>query len=113
MVPPLVSGFPKQVPPEGDTICGKFVPGGTDISVNIYAMMRDKQVFGEDADVFRPERFLECDSDKKALLLKHVDLAFGFGRWQCAGKLLAWMELNKIFVEVGYPIRPLRLGRGC
>jgi len=98
--PPLTTGFPKRVPPEGDTICGQFVPGGTDIYVNVHAMMRDRSLFGEDAHLFRPERFLECDEVKRTHLYKVIDLNFGHGRWLCAGKTLAWMELNKIFVEV-------------
>jgi len=99
-MPPLPLGFPKRVPPQGDTILDKFIPGGTDIFVNTLSLFRNKEVFGADADFFRPERFLECSSEKKALLLKHIDFVFGNGRWLCAGKGLAWMELNKIFVEV-------------
>ncbi|KAI1456394.1 cytochrome P450 [Annulohypoxylon moriforme] len=100
MVPPSTIGFPKKVPRGGDKICGKFVPGGTDIFVNLWSMLRNKEVFGEDADMFRPERFLECDDSKRAWLIKNVDLAFGHGRWMCPGKTLAWLELNKIFVEL-------------
>ena len=101
MVPATVIGFSKRVPAGGDTICGKFVPGGTDIMVNHYEMLRNKAVFGEDADMFRPERFIEChDEDTKARMFKVIDLSFGHGRWMCLGKVLAWMELNKLFVEV-------------
>ena len=64
-------------------------------------MLRNKAVFGEDADMFRPERFIEChDEDTKARMFKVIDLSFGHGRWMCLGKALAWMELNKVFVEV-------------
>ena len=104
MVPPAITGFSKRVPPEGDTICGKFVPGGTDIFVNVCEMLRNREVFGADADTFRPERFLEGDEAKTAQLIKHVDLVFGHGRWMCPGKTLAWIELNKIFVEVSLPL---------
>ncbi|KAI1383031.1 cytochrome P450 [Hypoxylon trugodes] len=100
MVPPAVAGFPKKVPAGGDTICGEFVPAGTDIFVNVYTMLRNKEVFGKDADTFRPERFLVCDPAKKAELIKTVDLIFGHGRWLCPGKTLAWFELNKVFVEL-------------
>ncbi|KAI2621830.1 cytochrome P450 [Hypoxylon sp. NC1633] len=100
MVPPATLGFPKKVPTGGDTICGKFVPAGTDVFVNLWTMLRNKEVFGEDADVFRPERFLDGDETKRAQLVKSVDLAFGYGRWMCPGKTLAWFELNKIFVEL-------------
>ncbi|KAJ8120003.1 hypothetical protein ONZ43_g3176 [Nemania bipapillata] len=100
MVPPAITGFPKKVPVGGDTLCGKFVPAGTDIFVNLWSMLRNKEVFGHDADIFRPERFLECNEEKKSELLRNIDLAFGHGRWQCPGKTLAWLELNKIFVEI-------------
>lgn len=99
-MPPAIIGFPKKVPPGGDTICGQFVPEGTDVFVNFVSMLRDKEVFGQDADVFRPERFIECNEGKRAELRRHVDLGFGFGRWMCPGKTLAWLELNKVFVEV-------------
>ena len=100
MVPPAITGFAKRVPPQGDTLCGQFVPGGTDIFVNVCAMLRDTSVFGDDADVFRPERFLDCSPEERARLTKQVDLVFGHGRWMCPGKTLAWIELNKVFVEV-------------
>ncbi|KAI0811654.1 cytochrome P450 [Xylaria sp. FL0064] len=100
MIPPAITGFPKKVPAGGDTLCGKFVPEGTDIFVNFWSMLRNEEIFGSDACVFRPGRFLECSEEKRADLLRTVDLAFGHGRWQCPGKTLAWLELNKIFVEI-------------
>ena len=30
-LPPIAGLLPKQTPPEGDTICGHFVPGGVSI----------------------------------------------------------------------------------
>ncbi|KAI5862544.1 cytochrome P450 [Durotheca rogersii] len=100
MVPPAITGFPKKVPAGGDTVCGAFVPAGTGVFVNLWSLLRDREAFGADADVFRPERFLEGDAAARARLLRHVDLAFGHGRWMCPGKTLAWLELNKIFVEL-------------
>lgn len=66
-------------------------------------MMKNTEIFGQDVDIFRPERFLECDATTKARMLKTVDLAFGYGRWLCLGKSLAQIEMNKIFVEVCLP----------
>jgi len=100
MVPPAIIAFTKRVPPGGDVICGKAVPGGTEIMHNMCETLRDKEVFGEDADIFRPERFLECNEEKKSQLLRVMALAFGHGRWMCPGKNLAWIQLNKVFVEV-------------
>ncbi|KAI1436271.1 cytochrome P450 [Xylaria sp. CBS 124048] len=100
MSPPPVMGFPKRVPPGGDTISGHFVPEGTDVFLNVVSMLRNPEVFGEDANVFRPERFIECSAEERSELTKNVDLVFGHGRWSCPGETLARMELNKIFVEI-------------
>lgn len=64
--------------------------------------MRSKETFGTDADVFRPERWLEAAADEERFkeMSDVIELAFGYGRFQCLGKTIAYMELNKIFVEV-------------
>lgn len=59
-----------------------------------------QDIFGADPDVFRPERWLEAPPERRDLMGRMVDLLFGHGRYMCAGKSLAIMELNKIFVEV-------------
>lgn len=79
------------------------MPEGTEVHANYVTMLMNKEVFGADADVFRPERFLECDDKQRHYMQKSVDLAFGHGRWLCLGKPLALIELNKIFVEVRCP----------
>lgn len=56
----------RVVPPEGAELDGHFFPGGTEIAVNGWVLHRDKRTFGEDADDFRPERWLvEVDNAKK------------------------------------------------
>ena len=93
----------KQVPPQGDTIDGKLIPGGTNIGQNTFSMMRRTDIFGQDADVFRPERWLDADPARLAEMTRTVELVFGYGRWICAGKHVAFMELNMTVVEVGLP----------
>lgn len=97
---PLVYGFYKRVPPEGDTINGVYLPGNTSIGVNMIAISRDKAIFGQDAEIFRPERFLECDEQKRLEMQQTAELAFGYGRWTCAGKMVAFAELNKTLFEL-------------
>ncbi|KAM7216245.1 cytochrome P450 [Rhypophila decipiens] len=99
--PPTLILASKQVPPEGDTIEGKFIPGGTEIAQNSWTMLRNKQIFGQDADLFRPERWLEeSDAETKAEMERTAGLMFGHGRWMCAGKSIAMMELGKLFFEL-------------
>lgn len=101
IMPPTGTGFAKRVNPGGDIVCGYKIPGGTDIYPNNVALVRNKKVFGEDVDVFRPERWLEAKTPEERLYMeKHVDFLFGHGRFMCAGKTLTWLELNKIFVEL-------------
>jgi cytochrome P450 len=104
--PPFV-GLPlKEVPAEGDIIDGKFVPGGVRIAPSSWAITRKKSIFGQDAELFRPERWLEADQAKSAEMRRTVELVFGYGRWACAGKPIAFLELNKIFFEVSALLRP-------
>ncbi|KAK4454180.1 Pisatin demethylase [Podospora aff. communis PSN243] len=112
--PPASSMSFKVVPPEGDIIDGKFVPGGTRTGTMVEVAMRMKDVFGDDADVYRPERWLEADKEKEVEMRKTVDLVFSYGRYGCAGKLVAHMEAAKVVVELlrsfnfqlAYPEKP-------
>lgn len=62
--------------------------------------MLDTTIFGEDASCFRPERWLNLETDQRRRMADTVELIFGCGRWGCSGKPVAFMELNKIFIEV-------------
>jgi cytochrome P450 len=91
----------KEVPPGGDTLAdGRFLPGGTRIGQNVLGMQRRRDIYGDDADVFRPERWLGVARERRQLMVQTVELVFGYGRWGCLGKPVAFLELNKVFVEV-------------
>ena len=62
----------RYVPPEGATICGVELPGGTNVSVTAPVVHMDKAVYGVDADDFRPERWIEADAEQ----LKLMDRSF-------------------------------------
>jgi hypothetical protein len=47
------------VPKEGAKLCGHYVPGGTIVGINATTIHRNKDVYGSDADVFRPSRWTE------------------------------------------------------
>ncbi|KAH8895795.1 cytochrome P450 [Thozetella sp. PMI_491] len=102
MFPPSTGHNYKQVPEGGAEIHGYFLPEGTQLGVNIQCLMRDNKTFGPDADVFRPERWLEVEEagDRLKEMASTVELAFGHGKFQCLGKTIAAMELNKVFVEL-------------
>ncbi|KAF4451645.1 hypothetical protein F53441_5324 [Fusarium austroafricanum] len=90
----------REVPAGGDTINGHFIPGGTSIAVNFSAVLRSRALFGEDAAVFRPERFIGLTEPELAEMRRNVELNFGYGRYMCAGKPLALMEMHKVYFEL-------------
>lgn len=99
--PPFIGLLAKEVPPQGEVIKGKFLPGGTKIGHSIWLAERSQKVFGTDADSFRPERWTEEKDEKKLRLMDDtVGLCFGHGRWGCLGKGVALIELNKVLIEV-------------
>ena len=105
MYPPVNALLAKEVPKNGVTIDGKLAPGGTWIAVNSFGMMRDKAIFGEDVDIFRPERWLAEDKDHVSKdtferMNETVRMVFGYGRFACLGQSVAFMELNKGIIEV-------------
>jgi cytochrome P450 len=100
MWPPVGGlGF-KRVPAEGDYINGYFVPGGTEIGQGFFGIGRSKLVWGDDADVFRPERWLEAQGEELKNMIAAVDTHFGAGKYSCLGKPIALMELHKATFEV-------------
>jgi cytochrome P450 len=98
------------VPPGGDvvTVDGKeyFFPGGTMIGYSAWSMHRhDTTTYGEDAEVFRPERWFVDESDpsekeRLARMYKINDMIFGYGRWICIGRVVALIEQHKTIFEL-------------
>ncbi|KAK8001025.1 hypothetical protein PG991_013247 [Apiospora marii] len=101
MRPPLLGLMPKIVPPGGDTLAGRYVPAGTAICSNISSLLRSAAIFGADADVYRPERFMELGPEDRAVMERDAELGFGSGQWQCVGKAISFLEMNKIVFEAG------------
>lgn len=105
MYPPVTGLLCKEVPKEGAHIDGKFAPGGTWIGWNSWGMQRDQDIYGADAEIFRPERWFTkngSDSERARVerMTETVGLVFGYGRFGCLGRGIAMMELNKGIIEV-------------
>jgi cytochrome P450 len=98
--PPVTGLMSKVVPPGGDTFNGLFIPEGTKIGYCAWGVFRDKQIWGQDSHVFRPERWLESPAERLRDMEATLELVFGYGRWQCLGRNVALIELNKVYVEV-------------
>jgi len=91
-MPPLPISVPHRST-EDDIYQGYFIPKGTTILANIWAMTRNETTYPE-PEIFRPERFIDengqLNGDESAL-------AFGFGKRVCAGRHMAsdtlWMAI--------------------
>lgn len=55
---PIVGGaLPWEAPKGGTMISGYLIPGGTPVGINQWAVTRNKNISGDDEEVFRPERW--------------------------------------------------------
>jgi cytochrome P450 len=73
------------VPPQGMEILGEHIPGGTIVGCNAWVVHRRPEIFGEDVDVFRPERWLEAPP-AQLKEMKATMFQFGAGARTCIGK---------------------------
>jgi cytochrome P450 len=78
-------GIP-HVSVEDDLLNGFYIPKGSLIMPNIWALTHDSEVY-HDPMVFKPERFLGIDG-REPEMDPHA-VVFGFGRRVCPGQFLA------------------------
>ena len=88
-----------MIPSEGDVIQGHRIPDGMFIGLNVWRTQFD-EVFDEDPDAFRPERWLIDDAKRLKAMCQTQELIFGHGSTKCLGMLIAMMELYKMLFEV-------------
>ena len=62
----------RLVPAEGAVIDGYTLPGGTIVGVNAWVIHFNKDIYGEDVHVFRPERWLEASQEKAAEMKRNL-----------------------------------------
>lgn len=91
--------LPRIVPDEGVELCGKFIPGGTIIGCNAWTVHRDKGLYGPDADVFRPERWLDSPPEQ-IRQMENLSFTFGYGSRGCIGRNVAMLEITKFVPEL-------------
>ncbi|RBR23745.1 uncharacterized protein FIESC28_03450 [Fusarium coffeatum] len=98
--PPFCGLMEKVVPPGGDVLAdGRKLPEGTHIGLSFWGMMRDPEVFGDDTDIFRPERWINTENERLRVMERTVECGFSSGRYTCLGKDLAILQVNKVIVE--------------
>jgi hypothetical protein len=105
--PPIAGMLAKKTPPGGDVICGYFVPGDVAVGYSAKAVHHSAILFSPDEDIFRPERWIlkseggdEPSADQLKGMERNNELIFGHGKYQCLGKSVAAIELNKVVFEL-------------
>ncbi|PVH91595.1 cytochrome P450 oxidoreductase [Periconia macrospinosa] len=96
---PIGVTLERVIPNGGATVDGYYLPEGTVVGVNGWVMHRDTAIFGEDVDVFRPERWTEVDEGKRAEMKRYI-FSFGDGSRKCIGQNLAMAQTCKVVAEL-------------
>ncbi|SJK99587.1 uncharacterized protein ARMOST_02895 [Armillaria ostoyae] len=78
------------------------IPKGTQVIASIAAYNRNKEIFGNDADVFNPDRWLRntVPNTKSALGVYASLFTFAGGSRSCIGWRFAVMELHAFMIEL-------------
>lgn len=97
--PPATNLFTRVAGPGGAKVGSVYVPEGFEMTTNAYVVHRDLELFGPDAEEFRPERWLEGD-EKRLAEMEAGMFAFGAGPRVCMGRNIAMFELYKLLPEV-------------
>ncbi|TDZ60839.1 Cytochrome P450 monooxygenase gsfF [Colletotrichum trifolii] len=83
--------LPRVVPKGGYEIDGRYYPAGSVVGANPWVVHRIKEVYGQDANVFRPERWMKEENGE----MHRFFFAFGSGARMCIGRNISWMEMSK------------------
>ncbi|PKS11344.1 hypothetical protein jhhlp_003106 [Lomentospora prolificans] len=97
-------GLPMEriVPPEGVEIAGNFIKGGTIVGCSAWVIHRRPEIFGDDVDAYRPERWLpregfdRAEEEKRIKAMDGTMVQFGMGSRTCIGKNISLLEIYKL-----------------
>ncbi|KAK7699532.1 hypothetical protein SLS57_012381 [Botryosphaeria dothidea] len=88
----------REVPKGGAEVDGAYFPEGSVLGMNAWVMHLDKDVFGEDAEEYKPERWLVSKEDIGRM--NRNTLTWGLGSRTCIGKNIALMEISILIPEL-------------
>lgn len=99
--PSIQYQLPRYAPEGGVQIGEHFVPEKTVCAINPVAMNRCEEVFGPDAERWRPERWIASSVEDEERIRHMTSLltTFGMGSRSCVGKNLATVELFKFTAQ--------------
>ncbi|KDR74419.1 hypothetical protein GALMADRAFT_99443 [Galerina marginata CBS 339.88] len=88
---------------------GYFIPKGSMLAPNVWAILHDETIYGPKSTDFIPERFLTEDGERN-YNVPDPDAAFGFGRRICPGRVmgreLLWITAASILAvfDISNPV---------
>ncbi|KAJ3569367.1 hypothetical protein NP233_g5093 [Leucocoprinus birnbaumii] len=82
-----------------DVYNGYYIPSGSIVIANTYAMLHDPEVF-PNPEVFDPERFLKDGKPNPQILDPTNVASFGFGRRKCPGAQVALASTYLAFASI-------------
>lgn len=85
----------RVVPDGGAIIDGHAVPAGTIVSCSPWVIHRNSSIYGDDIEIFRPERWLQASPSVKTRMEKFL-CPFGFESRLCLGREMALFEVYKL-----------------
>ncbi|KAJ5934250.1 cytochrome P450 [Penicillium verhagenii] len=93
--------FPLEriVPQGGIDLCGVHLDAGTIVGMNAAVVHHDKSIYGEDAAIFRPERWTESSEEEVKIMDRNL-MTFGYGSRTCVGKNISIMEMGKLVPQL-------------
>ncbi|KAL1615895.1 hypothetical protein SLS54_008729 [Diplodia seriata] len=103
MHPAVGQPMMRRVPVGGpgvEVVPGTWLPAGAEVGVNPWVAHRNEGVWGRDAGVFRPERWLEERDDATRARMEGYSLAFGHGSRTCIGKHISLLEISKVIPQL-------------
>lgn len=100
--PPLSQLRERVVPSGGDNLGPFNLPEGTFVGLNAWGVQLNKAVYGDNAKLYCPERWLTDDPDRLYAMHQTHSLIFGHGSTKCLGMSMAMMEITKVIFEVGF-----------
>ncbi|KAI6774766.1 hypothetical protein HG530_001524 [Fusarium avenaceum] len=89
--------LPRVVPKGGMELSGTYFPEGTEVGVNAWVLHSDKDIYGPDPEVFRPERWFEGE---KTSIMDTMMFSFGGGSRTCIGRNISLLELTKVVPQI-------------
>ncbi|KAK1573263.1 cytochrome P450 [Colletotrichum navitas] len=93
LYPVLGMALPRTVPPEGLAVHGQTFPPGTTVGCNPVSLHRNTAIFGDDAEEYNPDRWLDAERDVRSM--ERFNLTWGGGGRMCPGRHLAELVVYK------------------